>query len=52
MTASSLGACAAVMIDALARCSDDAGRLNRPYLSQAHKQAADLVGQWNPEAGL
>lgn len=40
------------MIDALARCSDDAGRLNRPYLSPAHKQAADLVGQWMAEAGL
>ena len=39
-------------LDALARHSDEPGKLTRLYLSAAHKAAADDVARWMREAGL
>ena len=38
--------------DALARCSEEPGRITRRYATPALRAAADLVGGWMREAGL
>lgn len=39
-------------LDALARHSDEPGKLTRLYLSAAHKAASDELAQWMREVGL
>lgn len=39
-------------LDALALVSQEEGRLTRTYLSEAHRQAVDLVSRWMREAGM
>ncbi len=39
-------------LDALARCSDEAGMLTRLYLSPAHAEAVDVLRGWMQAAGL
>ncbi|MCP4382178.1 MAG: allantoate amidohydrolase [Hyphomicrobiales bacterium] len=43
---------AEAMIDALASISAEPDRLTRLYLSEEHRQAATLVGEWMRQAGL
>jgi allantoate deiminase len=39
-------------LDELAACTEEPGRITRPYLSPAHRKAADLVGTWMAGAGM
>lgn len=39
-------------IDRLAQCSEEEGRLTRPYLSASHRRAADIVRKWMRDAGM
>ncbi len=48
----SLGRLLMQRLDALAAATDEPGRLTRLYLSPAHKQAIDLIGDWMRAAGL
>lgn len=47
-----LGGEIARRIEQLAQCSEEQGRLTRPYLSAAHRRAADLTLAWMREAGM
>jgi allantoate deiminase len=47
-----LGERTQAMIDALAAISADPDRLTRLYLTEAHKRAAHLVGDWMRRAGM
>jgi allantoate deiminase len=47
-----LGRRAEAMLDALAYISADPDRLTRLYLSEEHRRAAQLVGEWMRSAGL
>jgi allantoate deiminase len=48
----SLGRRAMALLDALARHSDESGRLTRLYLSPAHRDAAETTRRFMQEAGL
>ena len=48
----SLGARVMALVDALARHTDEAGRLTRLYLSKAHRATADAALGMMREAGL
>jgi allantoate deiminase len=39
-------------LNALAACTDEPGRITRPYLGPAHRQAVDLIFAWMTESGL
>lgn len=51
-SAATLGARAFALLDALARFSDEDGKLTRLYLSPSHRAAADQVRSWMEAAGL
>ena len=51
-TAQPLGERAQAMIDALAMISADEGRLTRLYLTNEHREAARLTGEWMRRAGM
>ena len=48
----SLGDRAQAMIDALAMITAEPGKLTRLYLTEEHREAARLVGEWMRRAGL
>lgn len=50
--AEALGRRAEAMLDALAYISAEPDRLTRLYLSEEHRRAAHLVGEWMRSAGL
>lgn len=39
-------------LEQLAACTEEEGRITRPYLSPAHRKAADLVGDWMTAAAM
>src|SRR3978361_642228 len=47
-----IGAALMARLDALARFTDEPGRLTRFYLAPAHRAAADKLRGWMEEAGL
>ncbi|MCB1489348.1 MAG: Zn-dependent hydrolase, partial [Bauldia sp.] len=48
----SLGERAQAMIDTLASITAEPGKLTRLYLTEEHREAARLVGEWMRRAGM